>query len=393
MPVILPHNLGLSPEKLQQQIKTTVELRTRLERRTDKDFSGVLSDNRSDLLQRIRVGASRKITSNVQVLLQYQYVGSLNWADSGNATGEHSDLYQATVSYKKGAERWTIGRQEINVGTQRLVGAGDWTEVGRTFDALRYGSGNVEAFAGKVGTAFPHPTDARFGGVVLRGSGFETGLYFKHDSVASGSVDHFTLSELSRKPIKGIDLELEGALQFGHIGDKKLGAWAFHAAAGRSVTPKDRVQLILDLASGGSGPNTVATFDNLYPTNHKFYGLMDMQAWKNMRAFALDFSHKAGKQHTLRTRYSRFYLNDSTDAWYGASGAANKSGAVVLQDATGKSGRDVGSEFDFEWNYEASSTWRCSAGIGVFSPGSFVRQIAKDDHEQVFGYFQVSMKF
>ncbi len=125
-------------------------------------------------------------------------------------------------------------------------------------------------------------------------------------------------------------------------------------------------------ASGGGDTTTSHTFDNLLPTNHKFYGAMDMQSWRNMEELVVGVDHQIDAKLGAKLHWHKFALRDASDGWYGAGGGINRGALGLFIDPTGASGKNIGSEIDFELNYKLNPRTSFSGGIGVFSPGSFI---------------------
>ena len=64
-----------------------------------------------------------------------------------------------------------------------------------------------------------------------------------------------------------------------------------------------------------------------------------------------------------------------------------------MKDPTGAAGRDLGYEFDAESTWIVSPKATISAGIGVYAPGTFVRNLTGERRTQMFGYLQYLLKF
>ena len=58
----------------------------------------------------------------------------------GDFRADNFDLHQGFIQADFGEDGWLgtrVGRQEVNLGGQRLVGAVGWTQQGRSFDGVR----------------------------------------------------------------------------------------------------------------------------------------------------------------------------------------------------------------------------------------------------------------
>ena len=78
-----------------------------------------------------------------------------------NFSTENEDAREAFVRYAGRSGMVTVGRQKIVTGSERLIGMGEWTNVGRSFDCVRFQNARWDAFAGTVGVSRPRPRDAR----------------------------------------------------------------------------------------------------------------------------------------------------------------------------------------------------------------------------------------
>ncbi|MBS1715569.1 MAG: alginate export family protein [Armatimonadetes bacterium] len=376
------------------EIKPLYEFRYRLERRLERDFSSAVSDDRTDHLGRLKVGIEGKKGDRLKFGLQYLYAHAWSELPTKRVEDEAGDLSLAYVQFKSAQSTATIGRQKIVVGTERLIGTAEWVNVPRSMDGIRFQTPVWDAFAFKFGVGQPKPQDARVFGLSGQWKYGRSMVVQKHDRVNGRSVDITTLAHEFNRKVGDWTIEAEAALQFGKVQSRDQRAWAWHASASRPFGPKTKAYVEADSASGGSNADTVMTFDNLYPTNHKFYGSMDLQAWKNMDEFAVGVVHKPMKQLDLSASWRTFSLRDPSDAWYGAGGAPNKGANGDFVDPTGSSGRRVGSEIDLEATFRPTDKVSLGLGIGLFEPGSFVKKLNGGSADrQTWLYFQVAAKF
>lgn len=382
-----------SSDAILKQIQFEGEYRSRFERRLNKDYNALTRDNRSDLLQRVRLTAKWKGPDGWSALAQYQYGHTEMWTPAFTGSDETSDLLQLNVTKTSKKQKVTIGRQKINLGSERLIGSLEWVNRSRSFDALRFQNTNLDIWGASIAVQNKQPQKVRLVGATLNSKNGATSLIYKHDSTPA-KVDIYTFDHATKVTVAGVDFESETAVQIGRNAGKDQEAWAVHLGASRKLSPNDNVSLEFNSASGGSTAKKSRTFDNLYPTNHKFYGVMDMHAWKNLNQVALSYSHKIRKDIDFKTRFAKSWLRDSKDAWYGASGAANtRAGGSAFIDATGAAGRDLGTELDFESTWKQSARQNLSLGVGIYSPGRFVRTLSGQRTKQYFGYLQYNMKF
>jgi len=122
----------------QKSVQFSAQVRMRAEGRTNADFNSERLDNTAFVLNRLRIGLSKKLDRHLRLFAQIQ--DSRLWGEAGsslNALGV-LDLHQGYLEIKKIGD-WPLdvrlGRQKIALGSERLVGDYDWHNVSRSFDA------------------------------------------------------------------------------------------------------------------------------------------------------------------------------------------------------------------------------------------------------------------
>ncbi len=424
-----------------------VEERLRAEWRNNNfDFNSGVDTITDDtfLLQRFRLGAKVRVSDWLTVYGQAQsaYEFSDRPDDPGVFAAEGDDpvdLQQAWLELGNMDEfplMAKIGRQVFNYGDQRLVGGFDWNNLGRVFDAarLRYQSSGfwVEGFAGSV--VIPRRTHFNrsdvFGGNDTGRDQVFSGVYASSDSLlaghtleayafllnqANGNVansapllraapagasggdkmkrsDYITLgSRIARKPAAGaIDYGVEAAFQTGKVAGLDLTAFAAHANAGYTLDTAWQPRLGIEYNYGSGDSNVtdskITTFQNLFPTNHKFYGAMDLFSWQNMHNVALLVSVKPSEKLSVSAAFHLFWLATTNDAWYRANGITR------VRPASPGASSYVGSELDLTVSYKAASWLAFQAGYSHFFTGSYVEDTGPASDAD-FVFFQAELKF
>lgn len=369
------------------------EVRERLERRVNPTFA-TDGDERSDALTRIRPSIEIRWNGRWAARAQFQFAHDAAWTPARNFSTENQDLREGFVRYAGSSGTVTVGRQKIVAGSERLIGMGEWTNVGRSFDSVRFQNARWDAFAGTIGVSRPRPRNAKIAALGYNWRAGKSLLVYKGDSVPAGNLSLYTLDHSHKWSKKNFDFAYEVAAQFGRNAGLDHRAWAAHFGLGYRPSTRDRFYLDLNAASGGPGTTRSETFDNLYPTNHKFYGSMDLQSWRNMREVSVGWNRKLDARTELHVHAHSFWLMDAKDAWYGASGAPNARVGGVFRDPTGASGKDVGWELDVEGTWSANASTTLQLGIAVFHPGSFIRRMnGGEAQRQTWLYFQVLRRF
>jgi hypothetical protein len=425
-----------------------VQERLRLEIRDNNfDFNSAVDSvtDGSWLLQRFRIGMMLKPVPWLKIYGQGQ--GSWEFFSDRplvpgafGAQGDDSfDLRQAYVDvsdYSKCPWGVKVGRQILAYGDDRLIGPGEWTNFARTFDAVKItckGKGfAVDAFASTpaVITRNTYNQSDLFNGT---GTGRElvfSGLYATFDSPPFGTVDLYTL--LVDQP-RGNTTNLQGNLNtpvttgslaahsdFVTLGTrikgdpKKLNGWefqgefvyqtgtlrgldlnAFAATVGVGYNfdaPwKPRLYAEFNHGSGDENPTdgSIETFQNLFPTNHKFYGIMDVFSWQNMNNALLSFRVSPAKTVTAQLDFNAFWLANTNDVWYRANGLTP---VRPLTPAARSASNYAGSELDFVVTWNTSKYLQLQAGYSHFFDGTYLKDTGAHSDAN-FGYVQATLSF
>ncbi len=378
------------PANADWTFKPIVDLRERFERRIDKDFSEAGSDNRSDLFSRWRVGVDFTYKKDVSGRVMYQYAHNLFWTAAQNASLERSDLFLAYADIKALDGKVRLGRQNLNLSSERLLGLSDWGNTGRSYDMARWTGKNWELFGGRLAVNSAPSKHAYVAGALYQGKLGDTLFLYRHDKRESAHDDIYTLDHVWKVKNGKWSGEAELAGQLGRTGDRKLEAWAGGIKVNYQKDDKWRFYLDGAVASGGQSGNTTHTFDQAYASNHSRYGIMDMQGWRNMTGISIGTNFKPNKQLSVNLEYHKFGLWAADDAWYSDGGRPNSG----FNDPTGNSGKDVGQEFNLWATYNVDSKSTLEAGVGLFQPGNFIKSFAgRGDRDQVWGYLQYRIRF
>jgi hypothetical protein len=326
-----------------------------------------------------------------------------------------------------------VGRQELVYGDERLIGAFDWNNIGRVFDAAKLRFENqtlwVDAFTGRVVLADDNNFNVAndydwFSGLYASTRSLapklETQLYLlaRNTSVQSPAAttgspqaggpsarDIYTAG-VRLKSLPGQfgpwDFEAEAAGQLGDFGVAGTGrldhrAFAAHAGGGytwQKAWASPRLGLEYDFASGDSDPTDGdhTTFENLFPTNHKFYGYMDFVSWQNVHHGRLALSAKPHARLTLAVDYHLFWLAETADFFYQVNGAPRTVGGYGLRPANDSF---VGSEVDVVATYAVPKFGALQAGYGHFFRGDYLKQTlaATGSQDADWVYVQAVFRF
>lgn len=381
------------------------EFRLRSELRDNFDLNAALDDQASPVLERFRISIAPRWKS---ALLFAQIQDSRAWfKDQTTYSSAAFHPYQLYFEVPVGdGFRLRTGRQELMVGEERLLGAFGWDNRGRAFDA-------VSLYREKNGSSFrvfaanlASPGDKGvsrgqnlFGMSRKQGRGervFETYAFWLHDQTLlqgekeTGRTRVFTSGVRLTQKHGSWNHNLETAWQAGkRNGDSHLAA-AFtyrcdHVWSSRRP-PSLGLEYNLATGDGDSRDGKSREFHNLYPTNHPFYGYMDLFGWRNIHNPRIVFGLKTSSRSRFEANYHEFWLARPSGGWKAAGGR------ILARDPLGRSGRRVGGEVDLLANYSVSSHWKFLLGYSTFFPGAFARA-TRDGAGVSFGYFQLTFDY
>lgn len=334
------------------------------------------------------------------------------------------DLHQAYVTvgnHKEFPVSVKVGRQELSYGDERLVGAFAWNNIGRVFDAAKVRWQHEWFAAEAFGSKLVLPNDnnpnvwndyGSFCGLHLTTKKLPkntTELYFfaRNEDIGTATADTgavlpfqvaapaardiYTVGgRLKSNPgdLGAFDYTVEGAYQFGNWKQTAASATLDHEAyavmanlgytfGDSAMTP--RLALEYCYGSGDDSPadGKHGTFDNLFPTNHKFYGYMDFFSWQNIHDVRLAYSMKPHPRLSLAVEAHSFWVADTGDNLYNAGGVARGGAAATPGNGYGINanyGSHVGYELDVVVGYTLTKFAGLEAGYGHFFTGDYVDQ-------------------
>lgn len=357
------------------------------------------------------------------------------------------DLHQAFVTVGNPKEfplSAKLGRQELIYGDEHFLGAAFWHNIGRVFDAakLRWQADtfSADAFLGRpvipVDDSFNLANDYE----TLAGLWVSSPKLVPHHSLdlfflgrdASGDSptavaqpeiplpsarDIYTLgTRLKSKPgdLGPWDYTVDALGQFGNFRDLRAGApthrldhlaYAFIANVGYTFAEapaKPRLALEYSFGSGDSDPtdDDHGTFDNLYPTNHKFYGYADFVSLQNVHDLRPMLTLKPTPRLSLALEGHLFWLADTHDSFYNVGGVPRGGIGTTAGNGYGINpdyDSFLGGEIDLIAGYALTRYAQIEAGYCRFFTGPYIDSSlanpAFGSRDANFAYLQLLVRF
>ncbi len=389
---------GTAASAMAQELTFGGEVRPRFELR---DLVGVDAVRSEFTSMRTRLSAGVELEPNVSAYVQLQDVRV--FGEEGSTLGDFSadglDLHQGWLELgDAGADALSIrvGRQEAAYGGQRLLGAVNWAQQGRSFDGarIRY---RPSATAVVDGLAF-RLRDSQ----TAPGAAPDQSLYGVYSTIeAAGALDLFALADTHKEPLvdgtrytvgarwlsnRGpwswrAEAAYQGGGLDGALGPRTFAAFMLGGRVSTEVADGLTAMLWYDYLSGDSDPgdDTARVFDTLFATNHKFYGYMDFFTnipvdtnQRGLQDLALKGVYVLGEGRTLHADLHSFRLAASD----------------------GLTSGHIGEELDLTYGWAYAPGVTLTGGLSYFLAGSDVPPgISSPANDQVFGYVMADVQF
>ncbi len=337
---------------------------------------------------RTRLGVWLSPSQNVTGYIQFQ--DSRTWGTEASTLADQKNLdmhqgYLKIDNFFGAPVDVQIGRQEFKIANERLMGAVDWSNVGRSFDG-EIVTWRSEKFALKFFNFYEvekylkgDSADFSVSGVhadlkLFKNYKFEPFLIFQMYN-PSDYFNRTTIGLYSNGNFDKLWHETEFAYQLGKDKssgtEKDIAAMMFAVNAGYKFSGSNLSPTLsagVDYLSGDNDPadDKLKSFNTLYATNHKFYGYMDFFPSGLSNAYGLmDIHAKVGlKLIDDLGAGLKFHMFNSTEDFSLSTGGTTKA---------------YGNEVDLTFMYHYTEEVSATIGVSLFMPGDIFKQIAGDD--------------
>ncbi len=413
-PVTLQSGLG---DDLPDWLSLSGEFRFRFENLQSLGYSEDSDDGYGLTRTRLDVGIRPVSWLNFGIQAQDSRAPGIRPALSNSgAVRDPFDLRQAyaEIGASRSAASLKVGRQALIYGDSRLIGAPNWSNTSRVFDAVRLqvrGSGaKLDLFSASVVRNDPNRRLNRsaegeylhglYGSLenVIPGSTLEPYLLWQtkpsvvNELNALGDLDRYTLG--FRAWGKGLgpwDYNAALVRQWGQAAGAEIQAWAAYGELGYSIEARlnPRLYVHYNFGSGDKDPDDgrIEGFDNLYPTTAFLYGRANRVGWRNHKGLRLGSELKPHSKLTLLLEFHSFWLASRTDALY-----TNVGRVSVAPPPGGARDGKVGNEVDAVFTVPVTDNFSLGGGLAHMLPGPFVKANTPG-HAFTYSYLFTSYKF
>jgi len=387
---------------LDGKLTFTGQLRIRLEAYHGTDFAPTPANEYT--LTRIRFGVAfrpfpwiRAYAEAADARAEFYKVGPASNID------DPFDLRQAYLeagTLEGNGVRVRVGREDMTIGSGRLVAVGDWGNDAKTFDVARttftYGFMNNELIYGSPVNLDTTRFDRHKPGEhfymdyatfkkILPGGSVEPYFIAKTqdgtDDVKSkdghlGSADtlYGGLRVIGKLPGR-FDYSVEGVKEVGHYSHDVVDALGWVAGGGWTVNDAPaKLHFSSDFvwASGDDGKKDGfhEAFDCLYGLNQPLNSMTGQISWKNIQDWRAGVDFSPAKKLKVKVDYRDYWLANTQDGLY------NSSGTRTVFDAKATSNH-VGEGVDAQFIVTLNSKTVLGLGLGDLNPGAYLKQAGK----------------
>jgi hypothetical protein len=367
-----------------------VELRGRTEEQTALGY--VAGKDRLYELTRVWGGMTVVPTNWLTFYAQFMDLHALGLPlrDTAANMRDSFDLRQGYLDFHYKPVQFIVGREELRIGDERVVGISDWTNTSRTWDGFYMRVGNVNqlnVFSTSVVMVHPTSPDTHGAGLTFHGAHAVLATYVPHTTIEPFILIRALPRVTSQQAVAGSETEVtfgsyyETKLPFGFdssgTGDLQRGSYSndsIHAGAaivrggyGAKHLPwQSHFEAEYDYATGNphTDPERIGTYDQQYPSNHNAFGLVDLFGFQNIKQRRLNLQLTPRSNLLLLFQGGSLHVATIHDGVFSGAGTS-----IFAAPAGGFKSDDIGSEFDASAKYIFHKSFVTNIGVGHFFPG------------------------
>lgn len=347
---------------------------------------------------RTRANLLAALDGGVSIFIQIQDVRTFGEETNtlSDFFAEGLDLHQGYLDIgSQGSDLFgRFGRQEVNYGGQRLVGAVGWTQQGRSFDGARLEGAGSFGVVSILGARLKNDVSPFVDEDAALLAGYSTfdisdsqavDVYLLYNNSAGDAeesdddTDQVTVGARWVGDASKMRYRAEGSIQAGDRGGRSVSAFMLGGRLGRAFGDFTAT-LWYDYLSGSDDPSSgdVKVFDTLFATNHKFYGFADL--FLNIPA------HTGGRG--LQDAALKLAFTPHAD-WRLAADVHS----FHLAKANSLDSGHLGEELDLIASWKHSANLDISGGIAFVFQQDTWADIGQLDQNMVWGYLMLDAHF
>ena len=315
-------------------------------------------------------------------------------------------LGQAFIDWHAGGSRWRLGRQEMGLGSARLMGTRDATNIRRSYDGLRWDgvySGTdwrmfylqevqVDHRAFSDTSSDRHNTlwglNTTWGLSLGKADLYYLGLK-QQDTVYSQGIDDEARHSVGTRLFgshRDWDWDIEALYQFGRFGEADIHAWTVASIVGYrfpQVQWQPRLALGINIASGDKDTRDtrLGTFNPLFP-NLAYFEEAALHAPQNFYNIEPEISWVVTSKLGVALDWNFFWRLEESDATYvrgltPLAGTAEVKGHFVAHTPS--------ISIDYQWNRHL--------GMDVSYSHFFARQVITRAGGDDVDFFKVQVEW
>lgn len=401
----------------ESSLKVSGELRVRSEA-DGRDLS-ITSPMNFYTLSRVRLGFEANPADALTVFVCLQdsrTFGEETASGSFNtvANFKNIDLYEGYVVVKNffaPSLSIKLGRQMMQFGNERIIGALNWNNIGRAFDGVRLtiipsSTSALDLFVMNAGETNIPPSGLTPAAVAYKRDDGQwiAGAFFSEKHSPSLLYEGYALYQnITKRPLPGKDsliratfgarvkgmfnaitVDAEAAGQAGTMNGTDIVAYMAALSVGYSLNSPliSSASVNLDVLSG-TAPTTVTennTFEPPFSTGHKFFGFMDY--------FTNVYTHMFGRG--MNDLYLR--TNHSITSDVSVSPTLHYF-TLAEKRTTATADKFLGTELDIITQYRYNKNLVFEFGVCGFVPGATIRTVYGNSDIGIWSYLMTTVSF